>query len=444
MVNWSLNMLSNIENNGPRILCVDDELAVAESVQRVLKRAGYNVDVETSPMCALNDLAENNYDVIISDMRMPDMDGAEFLAATEKFSPDSIRILLTGYSDQESTARAINEGKVYSYVSKPWDNHEFRDLIGGALAQKALVDKRKADLRNAKVRSKELKAKNSSLRTQVEQANEDLHQTLSILDITKEELQQTHSQTIRVFAELLRTQYALPQTLTSSMTTHLRNMCGILGLKTSIEYDIENAAVLYHLGDMTLPKGIRGSETNELNEEEKQQLELMPNRAQELLLPLVNMHGVGKLLQSSRENYDGSGYPEKRADESIPLAARLLRVVVDFFEKLQAHPDDGTIACKHLISNAGSLYDPEIVTTFVDYYIENQKVKPTFAHELVAVSDLAVGSYVCQDLYDSSETLLLAEGTKVSLHLIKALNEYEINRGVTLYISISKVEPVKS
>lgn len=437
-------MSTSIENRIPRILCVDDELAVAESVQRVLKRAGYSVDIKTSPMEALNDVTEGSYDVIISDMRMPEMDGAEFLAATEKFSPDSIRILLTGYADQTSTVRAINEGKIYSYVNKPWDNQEFRNLIGDALAQKALVDKRKSDLLKAKGKSKELKAKNHSLRSQVEEANENLHQTLSVLDSTKEELQQTHKQTIRVFAELLGTKYALPQSLTSSMTTHLKNMCGILGLKASIEHDIENAAVLYHLGDMTLPDSIKGKARHELNEEERKQLESMPVRAEDLLLPLVNMHGVGKLLQSSRENYDGSGYPEKRAGESIPLAARLLRIVVDFFEKFQSYPDDGTIACKHLIANAGSLYDPEIVTSFVDYFIENQKVKPTFSHELVEVSGLVLGSYICQDLYDSCGMLLLAEGTKVSHYLIKALTEYELNREVKLYISISNTKPTET
>lgn len=437
-------MSSSIENHIPRILCVDDELAVAKSVQRVLKRAGYRVDIETSPMDALNDLMEDSYDVIISDMRMPEMDGAEFFAATEKFSPDSIRILLTGYSDQCSTVRAINEGKVYSYVNKPWDNQEFRNLIDDALAQKALVDKRKSDLLMVKGKSEKLKSKNNSLRSQVDEANENLHQTLSVLDITKEELQQTHKQTVRVFAELLGTHYALPQTLTSSMTTHLKNMSSILGLNASIEHDIENAAVLYHLGDMTLPDTIKGKVRHELNEEQREQLESMPARAEELLLPLVSMHGVGKLLKSSRENYDGSGYPNKKAEEKIPLAARLLRIVVDFFEKLQSHPDDGTIACKHLIANAGSLYDPEIVTSFVDYFIENQKVKPTFTHELVEVSDMVLGGYVCQDLYDSCGTLLLAEGTKISHHLIKSLSEYEINREVKLYISISNAEPTET
>ncbi|MBV1908272.1 MAG: response regulator [Kangiellaceae bacterium] len=420
----------------PKILCVDDEIAVLNSLRRIFKRAGYLADIQLSPMSALEDLTKTHYDVIISDMRMPEMDGAEFLSAAEKFAPDSVRILLTGYADLDSTARAVNDGKIYSYVNKPWDNGELKQTVEQALIYKNLNDSRKHSFDRAIKSSKQLQQANSSLTLQVKEANEDLQQTASVLDFTKEELFETHKQTVRVFAELLDIKNIGLKKYQSELVMHLKSMCRTLGLKAAIAHDVENAAALYHLGKLALPPELSTLARATMTLDQSREFELFPCLAEEILLPLIHMHGVGKILKDCRENYDGSGYPKRKIADQIPLAAKILRVVVDFFEQLSIHPDNDSQACIYLSENSGLKYDPAVVDAYLEFYLEHRVRQPVEGESIVAVTNLKLGSIIATDLYTSGGMLLLASGTLVSKHLIKALMEYESNRGINLYVSV--------
>jgi len=105
--------LEDPTNNNPesepltgRILCVDDESQILMSLKRVFRRSGHTVSTANSAADGLKHLAENEIDIVISDMRMPEMDGHHFLAEVAKLYPQTVRMLLTGYSDMESTIGA--------------------------------------------------------------------------------------------------------------------------------------------------------------------------------------------------------------------------------------------------------------------------------------------------------------------------------------------------
>ena len=126
-----------------KILCVDDEESVVNSLRRVLRSSHYEVIGFTSAPEALNHLESNDVDLIISDMRMPEMRGDEFLAKTMSIAPNTVRILLTGYSDFDMTVSAINEGRIHRYMSKPWDNSELLAIINEELVQKQRNDEKR-------------------------------------------------------------------------------------------------------------------------------------------------------------------------------------------------------------------------------------------------------------------------------------------------------------
>jgi diguanylate cyclase (GGDEF)-like protein len=126
-----------------KILCVDDEESVVNSLRRVLRSSHYEVIGFTSAPEALNYLESNEVDLIISDMRMPDMRGDVFLAKTMSITPNTVRILLTGYSDFDMTVSAINEGRIHRYMSKPWDNSELLAIINEELIQKQRDDEKR-------------------------------------------------------------------------------------------------------------------------------------------------------------------------------------------------------------------------------------------------------------------------------------------------------------
>ncbi len=114
------------------ILCVDDESDNVDALERLFRKR-YNVLKATSGEQALKLLADNSPSVIVSDQRMPNMTGVEFLAKSMKTHPETIRILLTGYTDIESVIDSINSGQVYRYVTKPWDPVDFSNTVDKAI-----------------------------------------------------------------------------------------------------------------------------------------------------------------------------------------------------------------------------------------------------------------------------------------------------------------------
>jgi DNA-binding NtrC family response regulator len=115
----------------PKVLCVDDEPGLLRSL-RWLLRGQYEVAVADSGLDGLALLSAENFDVIISDQRMPGMTGTEFLERARKVSPRSIRLLLTGYSDYNAVLSSVNDSEVFRFISKPWDNQKLLDTVGDA------------------------------------------------------------------------------------------------------------------------------------------------------------------------------------------------------------------------------------------------------------------------------------------------------------------------
>lgn len=130
------------------ILCVDDEADNVDALERLFRRK-YNVLKATSGAAALKLIKEHSVSLIVTDQRMPNMTGVEFLAQSMKSQPDAIRILLTGFTDIDSVIAAVNSGQIYRYVTKPWDPHDLVNTVDKAIEKYEL--------------SAELKEKNAAL-----------------------------------------------------------------------------------------------------------------------------------------------------------------------------------------------------------------------------------------------------------------------------------------
>jgi diguanylate cyclase (GGDEF)-like protein len=122
------------------LLLVDDEPNVLTALRRLFRRDGYRILSAASGDEALEVLATSEVDVIISDQRMPGMTGVEFLRRTKALYPDTIRMTLSGYTDLQSIIGAVNEGAVYKFLTKPWDDERLREHVAQAFAQKEMAD----------------------------------------------------------------------------------------------------------------------------------------------------------------------------------------------------------------------------------------------------------------------------------------------------------------
>ena len=134
------------------LLIVDDEENVLSSLRRLLRGAGYQIVVARSGPEGLARLAEHDVDVIVSDQRMPGMTGVEFLRRAKELHPETVRIVLSGYTELQSITDAVNEGAIYKFLTKPWDDERLRAHVAEAFARKELSDENQrltADLRTA-------------------------------------------------------------------------------------------------------------------------------------------------------------------------------------------------------------------------------------------------------------------------------------------------------
>ncbi|WP_156503947.1 response regulator, partial [Oleiphilus sp. HI0066] len=107
-----------------KILVVDDEEQILDSLRRLFRSNDFEIICETNPIEAIEILSITRFDVIICDMRMPQMSGADFLVRAKKIRPAAERILLTGYADLDSTIKSINDAQIYAFVTKPWDPNQ--------------------------------------------------------------------------------------------------------------------------------------------------------------------------------------------------------------------------------------------------------------------------------------------------------------------------------
>lgn len=129
-------------DNVQTVIVVDDEDMVLTSIDSFLGlETEYNVLTFTSATDALEYVRLNDFDLVISDYLMPEMDGISFLAEVKKIKPEVPRVILTGYADKENAIKAINEVGLFQYIEKPWDNNDLLLTIRNGLEKQQLIKK---------------------------------------------------------------------------------------------------------------------------------------------------------------------------------------------------------------------------------------------------------------------------------------------------------------
>ena len=147
----------------PTLLFVDDEQSIIKALQRIFVGFDYDLLFASSGPEALQIMASKSVHLIITDMRMPQMTGADFLAQAAKIQPDAYRILMTGFSDLSSTISAINVGRIHRYIQKPWDNHELAEAVNQGLQYFKLIRNNKLLTAKVAQQNKHLKDLNHNL-----------------------------------------------------------------------------------------------------------------------------------------------------------------------------------------------------------------------------------------------------------------------------------------
>lgn len=421
------------DNLVARILCVDDEVEVLYALKRLLRSSDFIVDLASDPDQALDMVMHNSYDLIISDMRMPKIDGAELLAAAAKFSPSSRRVLLTGYSDQEATARAINQGKIHAYIEKPWDNRQFVDRITGLLHAKLRDDQQASEVETLKESYESMKARKLSLNDQVRRTNRQLEKTVAFLNVEQDELRQNFKIFLKVFSSTAIRHCGLPAEYMPNLIKQLDRCSDKLYMNENQKECVVQAAKLAQIGKLVLAPEIVSVPVSQLDERSLQQLQCYPSESVNMLTPLDALQETIAIIESHCENFDGSGFPAGLKDHNIPLGARLLRILMDFNLHL-ANTGPGsqkTFADSIAIlrDGSGKLYDPDLLEICLNELGTFQQNTPL---ETVGLDELSSGDELSSDAFTSDGLLLATAHTHLSDAMIRRFRQIQNSRGEQL------------
>jgi len=168
------------------LLVVDDEENILAALRRTLRREPYTVLVANSGAEGLRILAERHVDVVVSDQRMPGMSGTDFLRSVKKAYPHTVRMVLSGYTELKSVTDAINEGAIYKFLTKPWDDDHLRANIAEAFRHKALADENRRLAHELALSNEQLACANESLKAHLAVTEHELLIDGAALEVARE------------------------------------------------------------------------------------------------------------------------------------------------------------------------------------------------------------------------------------------------------------------
>jgi response regulator RpfG family c-di-GMP phosphodiesterase len=183
------------------ILFVDDEENILSALKRVLRRENYRIITASSGREALEVMERNQIQVVISDQRMPEMSGTEFMTHVMRRYPDAVRIILSGYTDVDTITNAVNEGHIYKFLLKPWNDEALKMEIDCAINHYELVNLNKSLHQKVLEQNEELKRYNESLEDIIKSRTRDLEIQNQVLELSREILENIPTPVIGVSEE---------------------------------------------------------------------------------------------------------------------------------------------------------------------------------------------------------------------------------------------------
>lgn len=423
------------DNGNLTLLFVDDEPSILSALRRLFRPHGYRILVAESGAAGLEILEKEAVDLVISDMRMPEMDGATFLKNVRKRWPQVMRILLTGYADITSTVAAINEGEIYRYISKPWDDNEIVLVVSEALERRRLEQENRRLSELTQRQNEELKELNTGLEQKVTERTAEVRAALN-------ELKKTFLATVQVFAGMVELRSGQVGKQLSGhgrrVAEHARALALRQGLSDTEAQTVMLAGLLHDVGKIGLPDGLLDKPFNTLNPEHRAQVMKHPVVGQNILMSVEKLRDCALLVRHHHELYDGSGYPDHLSGMAIPLGSRVLSVANDYdalqIGTLVQRPLRTEEALTFLIDNRGRRYDPQVVDSFVQLLAESGKKSIT---ELpMRALQLRPGMVLARELNHRDGYLLLARGNVLTPEIINQLVKLETaeQQPYTLYI----------
>ncbi|MCE5199981.1 response regulator [bacterium] len=357
-----------------KILFVDDDVNLLSSMQRQLRKQ-FDLDTAVGPEEGLTALNDNGpYAVIVSDLRMPGMDGIQLLAKVRSISPNTIRVMLTGNADLDSAMSAVNEGHIFRFIAKPIQPEMLAKILEASIEQYRLVTAEQTLLRN------------------------------------------TLSGCVRMMTEVMS--IVSPEAF--SQSARLAKYVSHVARKLEIQdaWQFELAAMLSQIGCVATPQALlRKAHTGMLlTAEEQSVVRNQAAVAHRMLAHIPRLEQIADIVASQQDTWqpqDVSGSPTQQ--EVIKLGAQLLRASLDFDNLVNRGVSIGTAV--RTLSHESSGHDPAIIAALAS--IENA----TDEQEITAIQldNAKPGMVLAQDVIDTSGKVIGKKGQEVTNAMLERL-----------------------
>lgn len=388
------------------ILIVDDEPVVLAALQQTLEREKFHVVACSSPTKALAILAERDFAVIISDQKMPEMLGLDFLIESRRIRPYASRILITAVLSLPTIVDAINKGEIFRFVAKPWLREELIATVRNAVQRHELVTHNTALQAETQRLNDQLTEANSALAAQVE----DLEKQRKRLDAANQALAANYEHSLELCRRILTTYDPILGGQAKALVEFAALMSDTHLLDDAQRHALRTAAWLCDIGLIGVPREMLRafrSKMEELTERERAMLHNHPVYSQTLASLVDEGSEVGEVIRAHHERYDGLGYPDGLSGDAIPWPARCLSVAVGFVES--GLPKAAAIDL--ILAESGKAYDPEAVRLFLK--VTNLAHLPLQVRE-ITLHELEPGMVLANGIYSPHGLLLIGEGQELS------------------------------
>ncbi|SFF83289.1 Response regulator c-di-GMP phosphodiesterase, RpfG family, contains REC and HD-GYP domains [Duganella sp. CF458] len=410
------------------ILCVDDEPNILSSLRRLFRGKGYEVLTAISGAQGLDLLEQQPVDLVISDMRMPEMDGARFLAQVRERWPNTVRLLLTGYSDVQSIQDAINCGEIYRYITKPWDDNDILLIVRHALERHQLeLEKQRLEALTLQ-QNEELKSLNTGLEQKVEERTR--------------QLKANFLTTIKILSSIAESRGTGQTGQTRQVADLARKMATQLKLDMNEVQDIFIAALLHDLGRIGFSDEMLRTPMTMLQGADLALFRKHPVSGAQLLMPLTDMAGVAAIVRHQMERFDGQGYPDRMAGFAIPIGSRILTLAIDYYNLQQ-----GALVQRHLrpeeakslvMDGSGKRYDPAVVQAFRQVVDGGVRGAAESSDVELLSGELVPGMVLSRDVVSRDGLMLLASDHVLNDRMIQQLQDFEKKSGHRLPIWVQR------
>ena len=385
----------------PRVLVVDDESSIRSLIIRLLDQCGFKCDEAENGQTALSRVRTGEYDLVITDLKMPKMNGWDFITQAKALKPN-LWIVVVSQVDMPKLEAMLYQKGVAGFLEKPFENDVLVSFVSAHIAMST--------------RAKGLALTADGLRSDMSKMQDHFANLVGELEAKNKKAEEGLESTAQLIGSLIDQN----KLFKGSHAERVAEICVVLADYIGIEKDsrrrIRLGALLHHIGFLGLPDEVINTQPSTMT---PQQLEIYwkyPVHGGLLVREMMRDEAIALIIEHHAENFDGSGQPHGISGKAIPIGARILRLA-DEIANWSFDPETGQrknveAMIKLLEKGLGRKFDPALEAGARAFIVRDT----VFWEQTTAVSvhDLKDGDFAADDVKDNEGILMVSKGTRIS------------------------------